>query len=217
LQKCWAHLLRKAIKLTLLEPTNVAYREFADRLLETYRTACRVQGDGRLGDAGRTRKVVELDDAIVDLCVPMWGADLPPLEGPADDYRLLCDELMRLMLARQLFTFVTAPPVETPTGAVAPVAGTNNEAERTLRDAALARKTGRTNKTPSGARRQTIIVSLLESLRCHLPTFTLTAVIDEIQSWFDTGQSCFDKLLAALHLTPPDVSLLDRVLPVPSG
>ena len=33
-QKCWAHLLRKAIKLTLLEPTNAEYRRFTDRLLE---------------------------------------------------------------------------------------------------------------------------------------------------------------------------------------
>ena len=30
-QKCWAHLLRKAIKLTLQEPANEEYRRFADR------------------------------------------------------------------------------------------------------------------------------------------------------------------------------------------
>ena len=36
-----------------------------------------------------------------------------------------------------------------------------------------ARDTGRTNKTLVGARRQTIIVSVLESLRLYLPTFTL--------------------------------------------
>ena len=42
-QKCWAHLLRKAIKLTLLEPANGEYRRFADRLLEIYRAACRTQ------------------------------------------------------------------------------------------------------------------------------------------------------------------------------
>src|SRR5256885_15983320 len=36
-QKCWAHLLRKAIKLTLQDPNHVDYRRFADRLLETYR------------------------------------------------------------------------------------------------------------------------------------------------------------------------------------
>src|SRR5262249_28644283 len=36
-QKCWAHLLRKAIKLTLQEPENPEYRQFTDRLLEIYR------------------------------------------------------------------------------------------------------------------------------------------------------------------------------------
>jgi len=216
-QKCWAHLLRKAIKLTLLEPANAEYRKLADRLLEIYRAACRVQRDGRLGDAGRARRVGELDDEILDLCAPMWIADLPPLEGPADEYRLLCNELMRLMLARQLFTFVTAVPVKMPNAEAAPVAGTNNEAERTLRSAAQARKTGRTSKTFRGARRQTILVSVLESLRQQLATFTLSSVIDEILHWSDAGRSRFAKLLAKLHLTPPSTSRLDLVLPGPSG
>ena len=47
------------------------------------------------------------------------------------------------------------------------------QAERTLR-AAMARNTGRTSKTVPGARRQTVIVSVLESLRQHLSTFTLS-------------------------------------------
>ena len=216
-QKCWAHLLRKAIKLTLLEPANTEYRRFTDRLLEIYRTALRAQRDGRLGDAGRARKVGELDDDILELCAPMWVAELPRLEGPADDYRLLCNELMRLMLAQQLFTFVTAAPLKLPSGKTAPVAGTNNEAERTLRSAALARKTGRANKTMPGARRQTILVSVLESLRCHLPTFTLSTVIGEILHWSKTGRSCFAKLLATFKLKPTRKSLLHLFLPVPSG
>ena len=214
--KCWAHLLRKAIKLTLEEPTNAEFRSFADRLLEIDRSACRVPRDGRLSDTGRARKVAELDDEILELCGPIWFAELPPQEGAANDDRLLCNELMRRMLSRQLFTFVTAAPVLTPTGEVLPVAGTNNEAERTLRSAAEARKTGRTNKTLGGARRQTILVSVLESLRQQLPHFTLTAVIAEVQRWFDTGQSCFAKLLAALDLAPPPSSILDRLLPVPA-
>ena len=37
-QKCWAHLLRKAIKLTLLEPNRPEFREFTDRLFEIYRS-----------------------------------------------------------------------------------------------------------------------------------------------------------------------------------
>lgn len=124
---------------------------------------------------------------------------------------------MRLMLRQQLFTFVTAAAVQTPSGETVPVAGTNNEAERGLRDAATARKTGRTSKTLCGARRRTIVVSVLESLRNHLPTLTLSSVIDEIQSWWDAGESCFAKLLSQLQLPPPSVSVLNRVLPIPDG
>jgi hypothetical protein len=216
-QKCWAHLLRKAIKLTLLEPAHAEYRRFTDRLLEIYRAACRVQRDGRLSDAGRARKVAELDDEILDLCGPIWLAELPPLAGPDDDYRLLCNELMRLMLDQQLFTFVTAAPVKLPSGEATPVAGTNNEAERTLRSAATARKTGRTSKTLRGARRQTILVSVLESLRQYLSSFTLTAIIEEVQRWRAAGQSCFSRLLRKLKLSLPSESILDQLLPLPDG
>jgi transposase len=216
-QKCWAHLLRKAIKLTLQEPTNAKFREFTDRLLEIYRMACRVQRDQRFSDAGRAKKVAELDRAIIDLCAATWIAELPKGEGPDDDYRLLCEELMRLMWEQQLFTFVTAAPVTTPQGTTQPVAGTNNEAERTLRGPAMARDTGRTNKAPAGTRRQTIIVSVLESLRNHLPTFTLAGIIEEVTQWCRTGQSCFARLVDTLGLSLPEKPILDRVIPRPSG
>jgi transposase len=217
-QKCWAHLLRKAIKLTLQEPENAEYRQFTDRLLEIYRRACRVQRDGRLSGAGRARKVAALDDAILELCAPLWVLELPPLEdGPANDYRLLVNEVMRLMLAKQLFTFVTAESAVQPNGASQPVAGTNNEAERTLRGAAEARKTGRTSKTLVGARRQTVIVSVLESLRLYLPKFTLASVIEEISRWWQAGHSCFTKLLKTMKLRPRAESVLDNLMPVPDG
>jgi hypothetical protein len=216
-QKCWAHLLRKAIKLTLLEPTNLEYRQFTDRLLEIYRAACRVQSDRRLNDAGRAKKVVELDNAIVDLCGSVWVAELPKSTGPANDYRLLCEELMRLMLNQQLFTFVTTPAVTTPSGVTTPVSGTNNEAERTLRNPAATRDTGRATKTQRGARRRTVNVSVLESLRQQLSTFTLSTVIAEVRRWYETGQSCFAQLLKKCGLSPPTTSLLDDLLPEPSG
>ena len=155
-QKCWAHLLRKAFKLTLLDPQNSEYRTLADRLLAIYRSACRIQCDKRLSDTGRAKKV-------------------------------------------------------------ALVAGTNNEAERTLRAAADARKTGRTSKTLSGARRRTIVVSLLESLRPHVPNFTLSSVIAEIRQWTDSGISRFEKLLTEQGLMPQAGSILDRVLAPLSG
>jgi transposase len=216
-QKCWAHLLRKAIKLTLQDPTKAEYRIFTDRLLEIYHEACRVRRDQRLGDAGRSRKVAVLDDEIFDLCAALWFADLPPLEGLDNDYRLLVKEVMRLAIAKQLFTFVTAPSVEQPNGVRKPVDGTNNEAERTLRGAAQARLTGRTSKTSAGARRQTILTSVLESLRLYLKDFTLTKVINEMNRWWAAGHSCFTELLKKLALALPEQSILDRILPSPSG
>lgn len=217
-QKCWAHLLRKAIKLTLQDPNNPEYRAFTDSLLAIYRRSCRVQADGRLSDTGRTRKVAALDDEVLELCAPLWAADLPPLEdGPENDYRLLVNELMRLMLERQLFTFVVSPPATQPNGNSQPVAGTNNEAERTLRSAAQARVTGRTNKTLAGARRQTILSSVLESLRLYLPRFTLSSVQAEVQRWLTVGQSCFVALLEKLNLRPPQQSVLDQVFLSPDG
>ena len=216
-QKCWAHLLRKAIKLTLQGPNNAAYRTFTDRLVEIYHEAGRVQRDQRLGDAGRARKVAILDDEIFDLCAAMWFADLPPLEGLDNDYRLLVNEVMRLMLVQELFTFVTAKPVEQVNGATQPVAGTNNEAERTLRGAAQARTTGRTNKTIDGARRQTIVTSVLESLRLYLTTFTLSSVVEEMKRWWAAGRSCFAELLEKLKLALPEQSIVDQILPSPSG
>jgi len=217
-QKCWAHLLRKAIKLTLLEPDHLEYRDFLDRFLEIYRKACRVQRDGRMSAAGRAAKVLGLEDEILALCLPQWSLELPPLkDGPANDYRLLVNELMRLNLAKELFPFVTAEPVTQPNGKSIPVSGTNNEAERTLRNQAQARQTGRTNKTILGARRQTILVSVLESLRVYLKEFTLASVTQEVRRWEEAGQSCFSKLLKKCRLQVPEKSVLDQVLPIPDG
>jgi transposase len=216
-QKCWAHLLRKAIRMTLLEPGNKKYRRFTDRLLEIYRLACRMQRDRRLSDAGRARKAAGLEQQLCDLCWRAWFNEPPATEGAAKDHHLLVQELMRLMLAEQLFCFVTAAPVQTASGETMAVAGTNNEAERALRAVAEARKTGRTSKTLRGARRRTIVVSVLESLRRHLATFTLPCVIDEIRQWSDGRPSCFARMVKALGLISSRISPLDRLLPVPGG
>lgn len=216
-QKCWAHLLRKAIKLTLVCPDNRDYRLLTDCLLAIYRKACRVQRDKRLADAGRARKVEELNTAVMDACAAVFSADMTNTPGPENDCRLLCLELTRLVMANELFTFVTAEAVETPLGTKLPVAGTNNEAEQGLRNPAGARKTGRTNKSVVGARRQTIITSVLESLRRYLEVYNLTSIIEEICHWSRCGRSCFAERLEKLKLSPPEESILDTLLPVPGG
>ena len=134
----------------------------------------------------------------------------------------LCNELMRLNLAKQLFTFVTAAPVQKPNGEMTAVSGTNNAAEQSLRSPAQARDTGRTNKMPAGGRRQTVIVSVFESLRQYLAAFTLSNVIEEVGHWLETGWSCFARLAKKLGLIDGQPRagrspLLDSLLPVPDG
>ena len=206
-QKCWAHLLRKAIKLTLQDPENKSYREFTDSLLAIYRRAKRIAKDQRFGDAGRHAKVAELDDELLALCSPRWLDENQETEGVEDDYRRLVNEIMRLMLAQELFVFVTTDGVE----------GNNNPSERELRDDAQRRSTGRTNKAPKGAKRQTIITSVLRTLGKQLSEFTLDCVLAEVQRWVDCGRSCFTDQAAAAGLSrPPPAanqrSLLDRII-----
>jgi hypothetical protein len=74
-----------------------------------------------------------------------------------------------------------------------------------------------------GARRQTVIVSVLESLRQRLSTLTLSSVIEEVLRWSETGRSCFARWAEKVGLIGPGFSahgrpaLLDRVIPVPGG
>jgi transposase len=185
--------------------------------LAIYRKAGRLQRDGRFRPTGRANHVLHLDDAIYDLCLPLGELALPLEAGPANNDRLLVSEVMRLMLDEQRFLFVTAEPAAQSHGTSQPVSGTNNEAERTRRGAAAARKTGRTSKTVVGARRQTIVVSVLESLRLYLPAFTRTSVVAEIERWWQTGQSCFTKLLKQMELPQRPQTILDKALPIPDG
>jgi transposase len=217
-QKCWAHLLRKAIKLTLQAPNRADYRRFTDRLLEIYRAACRIQRDQRFSDAGRANKVAVLDDEILSLCTEMASADPASAEGLDHDFDLLVCEVLRLMMKQELFTFVSAPPMQMPNGTTKRVDGTNNEAERTLRGPAQARKTGRTNKSNAGTRRQTIVTSVLESLRLYLTPFTLGTVLEELKRWWATGQSCFEKLLNKhqLKARQSEAPIIDQLFPSPT-
>jgi hypothetical protein len=92
----------------------------------------------------------------------------------------------------------------------------DNEAERTLRGSSQARKTGRTSKTLRGARRQSIVHSVLESLRIPLPEFTLGSVVAEVLRWSRVGRSCFFDLAQQQGLSPEPTSILDQVAPLPT-
>jgi hypothetical protein len=182
-QKCWAHLLRKAIKLALLYPEQQRYQRFLDQLLELYGAAKRAAADGRLGEAGRRQRVAELEKRLARLAEPHLNLSetTATLAAHENDFVNLVHELVRLARAEELFTFVLQPAVE----------ATNNLMERELRSPALDRKAGRTNKTAKGARRRSIIVSVLHSLRVNLANFSLQSVLDEVTRWMKEGISLF--------------------------
>jgi transposase len=213
MQKCWAHLIRKAIKLTLQDSEDRRYRLLADGLLKIYRDARAIQTDAQLDDAGKLVQVAALEEELAHAC---YGKLLPETSrGLEHDYVLLAHEIMRLKDDHALFTFVTAPTPTQPNGQTMPVGGTNNEAERTLRNPAEARKTGRTNKTAAGTRRRPIVTSVLQSLRLYLPTYTLKTVIAETLRWLQTGRSCFEEQLQRLKLKLPRESILQQLYPTP--
>jgi transposase len=188
-QKCWAHLLRKAIKLALLYPRNLKYQRFLDELLAIYRAGKRLAADGRLGETGRKRHVAELEGRLGALLQPHPCATTPEMPPHERDFANLVNELGRLLLAEELFTFVLEPEVE----------ATNNFSERNVRGSAQDRKAGRTNKTVKGAHRRSVIVSVLESLRANLEKFSLTTVLQEVGRWMKAGVSLFAEQWQALQ------------------
>ena len=99
------------------------------------------------------------------------------------------------------------------------VPGNNNESERTLRSPAQARDTGHTNKALPGARRETVIVSVLESLRLHRalvgkdPAAVLPQFVDRGDELLSLLRpSCdFREEVYGLTLTPAEIEFRRRV------
>jgi transposase len=186
-QLCWAHLLRKAIKLMLTQPQELAYREFFERLYALYQQAVRWQQDQRLS-VGRQAKVEHLQAQIQHLC-ERAQEQVDPETMPAHEQAFirLQQELIKGIDA--LFVFVVHPEVEP----------TNNRSERNLRREAEVRKGGRTSKTPSGAQRRGLIMTVLASLNTRFERFTLQHLLEELQAWAQLGQSCFQAELAEIR------------------
>jgi hypothetical protein len=194
-QLCWAHLIRKAIKLALQHPDHPEYATFLDELCETYHQALRHQRDGRLS-GGRVGKAAQLLDRIRQLCTRHGEPIVPDETAPhVADFIRLQNELMDNPDC--LFVFVEHPAVE----------ATNNRSERNARREAEVRKGARTSKTADGARRRGVILTVLASLATRFQRFTLDDLLSEVTRWWETGLSIFQKELAELHQpnVPPSI------------
>jgi transposase len=186
-QLCWAHLIRKAIKLALQHSDHPEYATFLDALCATYHQALRYQRDGRLS-GGRAAKVEQLLDRIRQLCT-RHGERIVADETPPHvaDFIRLQNELMDNPDC--LFVFVENPTVE----------ATNNRSERNARREAEVRKGARTSKTADGAQRRGVILTVLASLAIRFERFTLDNLLYEVTRWWETGLSLFQQELAELH------------------
>ena len=195
-QKCWAHLLRKAIRLALLYPRKQTYQRFLDELLRLYYDAKRAAADQRLGPSGRARRVDEFYDRVNSLFSRYFRLT-PDMKPHERDFANLVNEIFERALDEELFTFVLNPEVDS----------TNNLPERLQRSPAQDRDAGRTSKTSDGARRRSVIVSVLESLRANLPEFTFERVLAEASRWMREGISLFARQWEALVGESPRTAL----------
>jgi hypothetical protein len=194
-QLCWAHLLRKAIKLMLQHPTEPLYRQFLDDLYDLYQQAVRWQKDQCMS-VGRAQKVVILQARLRQLCGRAHEAiDPDTMPTHEQTWIRLQNELTNGIDA--LFVFVAHPQVEP----------TNNRSERNLRREAEVRKGGRTSKTQPGAQRRSIIMSVLATLNTRFERFTLRHLLDELDGWAKLGFSRFRAELAGMiQANPPPIS-----------
>ena len=188
-QKCWAHLLRKIISLMLRFPEKPEYHAFFEELYAIYGEGVRCQKDRRLS-ASRSERVVWLQDRICRLYTRtdriVWK------EMPDDQQRFLKLQNELLSCLDNLFVFVEHPEVE----------ATNNRSERQARGQAQARKAARTSKTERGAKRRSIITSVLGSLRQCLAEFSMDSVLEEVGRWCSTGISRFRSQLPNPRASP---------------
>jgi len=184
-------LIRKAIKLALMHPENQQYAAFLDDLCEIYRRAVHCREDRRLS-VGRESKAHELQEAIRSLCTRHgWAIDKNATPDHEATFIRLQNELVDNLAC--LFVFVEHPQVEP----------TNNRSEQNVRREAEIRKGGRTSKTPAGARRRGVIMTVLASLRTRFAKFTLDSLLSEVQRWLAEGCSIFESELAELQKANP--------------
>ena len=192
-QLCWAHLIRKAIKLALQHPDEKPYATFLDELFCIYQEAVRYQKDGRLS-IGRAQKVLDLQEKIRSLCT-RHGETID--EDTMPDHEATFIRLQNELVDNVdcLFVFVEHPQVEP----------TNNRSERNVRSEAEIRKGGRTSKSKDGAKRRSIIMTVLMSLRTRFTKFTLNTLLTEVEQWIEQGVSIFERELAELKMAhaPP--------------
>lgn len=201
-QLCWAHLIRKAIKLALKNPNQPEYAKFLDELCSIYDNAKQLREVSLASDEPTGAATIkQLQDRITQLCTRSDEVVITPKTAEKSESSVTATsepEAAFINLQRELvenldclFVFVEQPEVDP----------TNNLSERNVRREAEIRKGARTSKTSNGAKRRSTIVTVLASLETRI-TFTLSNMLSEVKQWYDSGKSLFE---SELHRHRPPI------------
>ncbi len=204
-QLCWAHLIRKAIKLALQNPNETEYMEFLDQLCLLYRDAKSCQ-NVEANQTIITKTIKQLQERVISLCsrrdekiiTIKFAEKQKPAINPTVDHLTTFILLQRELTNNldKLFVFVEHAEVEP----------TNNLSERNVRREAEIRKASKCSKSEKGAKRRGVIMTVLASLQTRIPNFTLANVLLEIEAWFQRGSSRFQQeLLSHQSNRPPPI------------
>lgn len=197
-QLCWAHLIRKAIKLALQHPEQQAYADFLDQLCLIYDEAKELSAKR---DDNEIEVIVQQLQARIEALCTRRDETIVKKDDTETGTRATAKDVETFILLQRelvnnlncLFVFVEHPEVEP----------TNNRSERNIRREAEIRKGARTSKTDSGAKRRSTIVTVLASLHARMGDFTLSNLLAEVANWFANGRSIFQEELANIRANPP--------------
>lgn len=152
-QKCWAHPLRKAIRLMLLNPEKTEYQLFAKKLIQIFQAGKTVKRNRKFTNERKKKLIVELKKRVNQLCAKSSTNLSKEVAKDFREFVNLQKSLIRTL--DDLFTFVIVPEVEP----------TNNRAERGFRKVARARNNYQTSKSKRGAYQRSVIASVLVPLQ----------------------------------------------------
>ena len=185
-QKCWAHLLRKILKLHLLYPKNKEYENFLKKLGKIFSESKKLKQEN-LPITEKEKQIIDFRKQIHELCTRK--DEKLPKDTPKDHREFVNLQKLLVKNIGDLFTFVINENVDP----------TSNLIEQALRKTALQRNAYQTSKTDAGACRKSILTSVISSLKQNLPIFSLEMVLEEVIRWQEEGRSMFEKQLAQVQ------------------
>jgi transposase len=165
-QKCWPHLLRDAAAVSEKHGDHPEWKLFSRRLVNVYRDAKKLQTQSPLmAEADYDLAVARLEQRLAKLGSESWGhADAKRLSKRMAKY------------GSELLTFLWYDDVPSD----------NNAGERAIRPAVMIRKNSYCNHSDRGALTQSVLMSVLRTLRVrgHQP---LDTILQALASYAKTG------------------------------